>query len=322
MSLPCGVTHSTPDDQQCVALTTMPHPPYLRMTVCAVPAPSASEALVRVHATSLNRGEVEDLSRRPDGFVPGWDVAGVVERPAADGTGPSVGERVAGLVRSGAWAQYAPVPTKRLTVIPDQISFARAATLPTAGLTALHAVRLGGLVLGKGVLIAGANGGVGRMAVQLAYAGGAHVTALARDRDGAHDVLRRLGAAEVRDSFDGDYDLIIDGIGGDAFGQAIEHLTSHGVVVNLATPGPDALVTFRAERLDRAPGAHIVSFNLLTDLGSDDRPARDLGLLSRLLLDQRLDSHIELEQSWRDFSESMSALLDRRIAGKAVLLVD
>jgi NADPH:quinone reductase len=275
-----------------------------------------------VHATSLNRGEVEDLSRHSVGYVPGWDVAGVVERSAADGTGPSDGERVVGLVRSGAWAQYVAVPTNRVASIPDRISFASAATLPTAGLTALHALRLGGLLLGKRVLITGANGGVGRMAVQLARASGAHVTALARDRNGAHDVLRRLGADEVREAFEGNYDVVIDGVGGDAFGQAIEHLNSHGVVVNLATPTPDATVTFRAGRLDRAPGAHIFSFHLPSDLGSDDRPVRDLALLTRLLLDQRLESRIELERPWQDVSGAMSALLNREIAGKAVLLID
>lgn len=310
------------EDAPILALTTTPAPPHLRMTERALPVPSAAEALVRVHATSLNRGEIEDLSRLSAGSVPGWDAAGVVERPAADGTGPPVGERVVGLVRSGAWAQYAAIPTDRLTAIPDEVSFADASTLPTAGLTALHALRLGGLLLGQRVLVAGANGGVGRMAVQLACASGAHVTALARDRNGAHDVLRRLGADEVRDTFGGDYDLVIDGIGGDAFGQAIEHLNSHGVVVNLATPAPDSLVTFRSDRLDRAQGAHIISFNLPNALGPDDQAARDLGLLTRLLIDRRLDSHIELEESWRDFSRSMSALLERRIAGKAVLLID
>src|SRR5689334_9198458 len=169
-----------------------------RLTIASVPdpTPDRSEAVVRVRAVSLNRGEVRRAGMAAAGWRPGWDLAGEVERVAADGSGPRVGARVVGLLTEGAWAERVAVPAPALAELPDKVTFSQAATFPVAGLTALYALARGGLPLGRRVLVTGATGGVGDFVVQLARLAGAHVTASVRRPDQVL-ALRQLGAHEV-----------------------------------------------------------------------------------------------------------------------------
>src|SRR5579885_1080504 len=120
------------------------------------PAPRDNEGLVAVHAFSLNRGELRLFQVRPEGWRPGQDIAGIVVRQAADGTGPAAGARVVCLTDWEGWAERAAVPRHRIALLPDNVSFAQAASLPVAGLTALRTLRHGAPLLAKRVIITGA----------------------------------------------------------------------------------------------------------------------------------------------------------------------
>src|SRR5439155_7604613 len=134
-------------------VSTPDEPGYVALREVADPQPGPDEAVVRVHASSLNGGELRLLASRPEGWRPGQDIAGVIARAAADGSGPAAGSRVIALAEQAGWAEAVAVPTDRIAVLDDRVGFAEGATLPMAGSTALRTLRLGGNLLGKRVMV-------------------------------------------------------------------------------------------------------------------------------------------------------------------------
>jgi NADPH:quinone reductase len=287
----------------------------------AEPELRPNEALVAVHAFSLNRGELRLFQVRPEGWRPGQDIAGVVLRAAADGSGPAVGTRVVALCDWEGWAERAAVPSHRIAPIADNVSFGAAASLPVAGLTALRSLRHGAPLLGKRVLITGAAGGVGNLAVQLAARSGAKVTAIVGSAERAR-VLDGLGAAETVTRIEdaqGRFALILEAAGGSSLKAALERIEARGTVVIFGnSSGEPTEINFRdfAEHQN----ARVQGFHYFTS-EPEERFGFDLALLAGLIADGSLRPRID-EHDWRDLARIGPLLRERRIPGKAVFHIE
>ncbi|WP_328460420.1 zinc-binding dehydrogenase [Streptomyces sp. NBC_00448] len=286
------------------------------------PTPRADEALVRVEAFSVNRGETFKLEAPVDaersGERPGKDIAGLVVQPAADGSGPAGITRVVGHPMAGGWAEFAAVPTHSLAVLPDGVSALQGAALPLAGLTALRLLRTAGPVLGRRVLLTGASGGVGHYVTELAAAAGAEVTAVTRDAERGAG-LTELGAAEiVHHPADarGPYDLVLESTGGAALPVALARLARRGTLIwfGQASRTPVTLDFFAF--FDGPESAVIRHFHYLD---ADTALGDDLAALVRLTAEGRLHPEIGRVADWTDTATTLTDLRDRRIRGKAVL---
>jgi NADPH:quinone reductase-like Zn-dependent oxidoreductase len=307
------------------ALVAVPGAPGgIELRDVADPEPVPNRALVEVRAVSLNRGECVTLRQQTEaGWRPGWDLAGVVLREAADGTGPDAGARVVGWVVDGSWAERAAVRTDHLAELPEDLGFDVAATLPVAGLTALGTLARRGALLGTRVAITGAAGGVGRFAIQLAHRGGAHVTGIVGNPERAAG-LAELGADDVVVGLEPEgecFDLVLESAGGGSLAAAISRLAPGGVVVCFGNSSNED-VSFDPRRLYRRGGVRIEGYFVTWELLHRRIGLRELSYLVSLAATGGLESRIDLRVGWHDAAAAVDALLERRVAGKAVLTID
>jgi NADPH:quinone reductase-like Zn-dependent oxidoreductase len=304
-----------------LALVTAANTPeHIELRDRPEPAPAANEALLEVRAFGVNRGELRLLESRPDGWRPGQDIAGVVARAAEDGSGPKQGERVVALVDQAGWAEMAAAATSRVAVLPNDVSFEAAAALPVAGLTALRGLRLGGMLLGKRVLITGASGGVGQFAVQFAALAGAYVTAVARNERSRS--LRELGAHEVVSDIEGlqgTYDVILESVGGASLTATLKLVGADGALIFFGNSSRETSSISFAD-FGGHPRARVLPFFVY----ESGPPAFgvDLALMARLIGEGRLKPMVGFEGSWRQLDAALTALRDRQFGGKAVLRID
>jgi NADPH:quinone reductase-like Zn-dependent oxidoreductase len=206
------------------------------------PQPGPGEALVRVHAAAITRGELDWTSDRLPA-TPSFELSGVVAAVGANGDDVAVDEPVYGLAdfdREGAAAEYAVVRSEFLAPKPQTIGHVESAAIPLAALTAWQGLfDHGRLTKGQRVLVQGAAGGVGHFAVQLARHRDAHV--IGTTSVGNNESVSELGANEVLtaipDAFE-PVDLVFDTVGGEPLERAAAILRPGGRLVSVAEEPP------------------------------------------------------------------------------------
>ncbi|SDN82667.1 NADP-dependent oxidoreductase [Streptomyces wuyuanensis] len=223
----------------------------LSLTELPYPHAAENDVVVRVHAAGFTPGELdwpgtwEDRAGRDrTPSVPGHELSGVVAELGYGTTGLTVGQRVFGLAdwtRNGSLAEYAAVEARNLAPLPADVDHAQAAALPISGLTAWQGLfDHGRLTTGQTVLIHGAAGGVGSIAVQLAREVGARVigTGRAGGRDRALglgvDVFLDLEADRLEDA--GEVDVVFDAIGGEVLDRSAALVRPGGTLVAISMP--------------------------------------------------------------------------------------
>ena len=318
----------------------------LELREIARPVPAEGEVLVRVRAASVHPDVWHVVTgfprvlrlmgaglRRPKQPVPGTDVAGVVEAVGSGvgrfGVGDEVfGETVKGYAwhNGGAFAEYVAVPEAVLARKPPQTTFEEAAALPSSGIIALSGVRRQGRVrAGHKVLVNGAAGGVGMLAVQIAKADGATVTGV--DLPAKLDRVREIGADHTATDLTraGErYDVIVDIIGNHSFRACRRALTPIGIYVLI---GHDHYGTVGRRWLGSLPRfAGLIARTPFTkqlpplDFSTPDKPA-SMAELSELIEAGRLTPHVDRAFPLEQAREALHYLASGQAAGKVVLTI-
>ena len=291
------------------------------MAEVSLPVRNDDELLVAVEAFSLNRSDFLRLARPDSQWRVGYDFVGHVLEPARNGTGPARGKRV--MVHApmgGGGAEQAIAQTRRTVEIPPSISSAEAASLPLAGLVALRLVREASIRRGQRVLITGATGGVGHLAVELALNAGAMVTALARPGE-MTDIIKKRGA-EIIYSLDGDlepFDIILESIGGAILTQALSKLSHKGIVLWFgAASGQPAQIDFFSFFPDRS--SFTLRHFVYNEVAGDEYS--DLEQLLHLVATNVLTPHVSRIEDWSRTAEILNEIQRGTLAGKAVLTIN
>ncbi|BFV60982.1 zinc-binding dehydrogenase [Kitasatospora sp. CMC57] len=295
-------------------------PELVRQAEVGEPVQRPDEALVKVDAYSVNRGEIFQLEQSAEGARPGKDIAGLVVQAAPDGSGPKVGQRVVGHPSSSGWAELVAVPVGSLALLPDSVTAVQAAALPLAGLTALRLLRTTGCVAGRRILLTGASGGVGHYATELAAAAGALVTAVSASSERG-ERLGALGAAavvhEVEDAR-GTFDLVLESTGGKNLTSALSRLAPRGQLVWFGQASREpALLDF----FDFFAGPVSATVRHFSYADVDEPDAADLETLVRLVAEDRLHPELGRTADWQQTAGVLADLRDRRIRGNAVLTI-
>src|SRR5438552_4717118 len=313
-------------------------PDVLKCEEIEKPSAGDNEVLIKVRAAAVNpldllfRGtsymvRVITGLRRPKDTRLGVDVAGQVEAVGRNVTQFKPGDAVFGTCK-GAFAEYVCTSESALVLKPDNVTFEQAASVPIAAITALQGLRLGGLgdkghiQPGQKVLINGASGGVGTLAVQIAKSFGADVTAVCSTRN--VEMVRSIGADRVIDYVQEDftksgqrYDLILDCVGNHSLSAHRRVLNSKGVCV---IAGAKGLWGFLARALTAPVLSRLVSQKFVTFIAKLNK--EDMTIMRELMATGKVTPVIDRRYSLSEVPEAMRYLEKRHARGKGVITLD
>jgi NADPH2:quinone reductase len=295
--------------------------PALSLADVPEPSPGPGQLLVDLEAASVNRGEIRTAGKQPPGTIIGWDVAGTVAAVGEGVTQFDLGERVVALSPSGgAFAERVVVPADWTAPLPSACDFVTAATLPVAGVTAVGVLRLARVHAGDRVLITGAAGGVGLFAVQLALQAKATVTGQAGSEERAATVRDTGAEALVHPGdgspVDGEFDVVIDSIGGPMLGPLLDTAVTGGRVVVFGNSA-DAESTFRVERF-YSKGVTIFGFRVFASVPTD-QVVKDMANLADQAASGALRVAVQATAPLAEALPLIRDLYDRKVTGKVVL---
>jgi NADPH2:quinone reductase len=305
------------------------------------PAPGAGEVLVTIKATAVNyvdalvvTGKYQFLPERP--FAPGKLPVGVVSEAGAGVRELKVGDRVLALAEQGGYAERIAVPARACFKLPPAMSFVAAAAMALVYDTAWFALReRARLQAGESVLVLGGTGGVGLAAVQLAKALGAKVLAgVANPQKRAlavsagADAVVDLAKEDLRDALreqvfrhngGNGVDIVLDPVGGDAFDAALRALAWRGRLV---------VIGFAAGRIPTVKANYLLLKNIeVSGLQISDYRKRTPDLMARCLDEifalfeaGKLKPAPTVTRPLEDFAQALQDVVDRRVAGRVVLV--
>lgn len=283
-----------------------------------IPQPATHEILVRVQAAGVNPVDWRIRSGAGVRFgltlpIPlGSEIAGTIEKLGSSVTRFNVGDAVYGKIRTGGFAEYAIAHEDDLAYKPQHLDFIQAAAIPLAALTAWQAMfDLAKLTSGQRILITGASGGVGSLAVQLAKAKGAYVIGTASSRN--EDFVKQLGVDEFVDytrqhfaEVIKDVDVVFDTVGGATYQQAFTTLKAGGYFVTA--------VEFPSEDQRKTYGDHLARVFCKSD-------PEDLAAISALVDSGQLIPHIATVLPLASIKDALDLSETRRVRGKIVLQI-
>lgn len=301
-------------------------PEVLRLEEVEKPVVRENCILVKVAANSANPADWHIIRGKPvmarfvfglfkpSGKIPGADFSGIVEETGKNANRFKAGDRVFGETFNGSFAEYTCVPENVCAAMPQGTGFPEMACLPIAGLTALQGlIAYGHLKEGESVLINGSSGGVGHLAVQVAKAYGAKVTAICSGRN--VDFVKSLGADNVIaydteniHKYTGKFDLIFDTIGNLDF-KDFTRLGQRGVITGFTTIG---------HMLSVSAGKAFSKFPLVQFTAHAN--SKDLETLATLVHDKKIKAHIDKTFPYNEIPEAIRYIEAMRTRGKVAMV--